>query len=227
MSWFVIGYYTLLLGGSCLAAYFNKRSAFLLLFSLTLVSFVLGIVGVLMVLMVATLVLSFSSFRAASLIGGVGFFSVGLGLAALWIFGFPFGFMAIVGTMGLIGIAINDSIVVLAALRENDEAKSGDPIAVRNVVMRATRHVVATTATTVVGFLPLVLAGGGFWPPLAISIAGGVVGATMLALTFVPTAHMVMANPAVLKWPCRKQQPTPIPKPKGEFHEDGVAVYTS
>jgi len=45
MSVFVIIYYTLLLGGSCLAAYFNKRSAFLLLFSLTLVSFVLGIVG--------------------------------------------------------------------------------------------------------------------------------------------------------------------------------------
>ena len=45
MSVFVILYYTLLLGASCLAAYFNKRAAFLLLFSLTLVSFVLGIVG--------------------------------------------------------------------------------------------------------------------------------------------------------------------------------------
>ena len=45
MSLFVIAYYTLLLGASCLAAYFNKRSAFLLLFSLTLVSFVLGIIG--------------------------------------------------------------------------------------------------------------------------------------------------------------------------------------
>ncbi len=45
MSVFVIIYYTLLLGASCLAAYFNKRSAFLLLFSLTLVSFVLGIIG--------------------------------------------------------------------------------------------------------------------------------------------------------------------------------------
>ncbi|MDZ7710036.1 MAG: ABC transporter permease [Roseovarius sp.] len=45
MSAFVIIYYTLLLGGSCLAAYYDKRSAFLLLFSLTLVSFVLGIVG--------------------------------------------------------------------------------------------------------------------------------------------------------------------------------------
>ena len=45
MSAFVIIYYSLLLGGSCLAAYFNKRAAFLLLFSLTLVSFVVGIVG--------------------------------------------------------------------------------------------------------------------------------------------------------------------------------------
>ena len=45
MSFFVVGYYALLLGASCLAAYFNKRSAFLLLFSLTLISFVLGIVG--------------------------------------------------------------------------------------------------------------------------------------------------------------------------------------
>ena len=45
MSAFVIIYYTLLLGASCLAAYYNKRSAFLLLFSLTLVSFVLGIIG--------------------------------------------------------------------------------------------------------------------------------------------------------------------------------------
>jgi len=45
MSIFVIGYYTLLLAASCLAAYFNKRTWFLLAFSLTLVSFILGIVG--------------------------------------------------------------------------------------------------------------------------------------------------------------------------------------
>jgi len=45
LTWFVIGYYTVLLAASCLAAYFNKRQIFLPLFSLTLVSFVLGIVG--------------------------------------------------------------------------------------------------------------------------------------------------------------------------------------
>jgi len=45
MSIFVITYFGLLIGVSCLAAYYEKRSAFLMLFSLTLVSFVLGIVG--------------------------------------------------------------------------------------------------------------------------------------------------------------------------------------
>ncbi|WPZ33834.1 ABC transporter permease [Thalassobaculum sp. OXR-137] len=45
MNYFVIGYYALLIGASCLAAYYSVRSAFLILFSLTLVSFVVGIVG--------------------------------------------------------------------------------------------------------------------------------------------------------------------------------------
>lgn len=187
----------------------------------------LSSVGVLMVLMVATLVLSFSSFRAASLIGAVGFLSVGLGLAALWLFGFPFGFMAIVGTMGLIGVAINDSIVVLAALREDKLAMEGDLLAVRDVVMKASRHVIATTATTVVGFLPLVMAGGGFWPPLAISIAGGVVGATLLALTFVPAAHLVMVRPALI-WGPAKAKTRALASPEAEMDdrlvEDGLPV---
>ena len=45
MNEFVIGYYAFLIGASCLAAYYKQRSVFLLLFSLTLVSFVVGIIG--------------------------------------------------------------------------------------------------------------------------------------------------------------------------------------
>jgi peptide/nickel transport system permease protein len=45
MNYFVIGYYALLIGGSCLASYYQRRQAFLLLFSLTLASFIMGIVG--------------------------------------------------------------------------------------------------------------------------------------------------------------------------------------
>ncbi len=149
-------------------------------------------VGMLMVMMIATLVLSFRSFRMAGIIGGVAVLSVGLGIGALWLMDYPFGFMAIVGTMGLIGVAINDSIVVLAAIRDDTRAREGDPDAVKEVVIRSTRHVLATTLTTIAGFIPLLLSGGGFWPPLAVSIAGGVGGATILALFFTPTAYLVL-----------------------------------
>ncbi|MCR8726648.1 ABC transporter permease [Frigidibacter sp. ROC022] len=45
MNYFVIGFYALLIGSSCLAAYYQKRSLFLLLFTLTLVCFLMGIIG--------------------------------------------------------------------------------------------------------------------------------------------------------------------------------------
>ncbi len=150
--------------------------------------------GVLLVLMVAVLVLSFQSFRLAGVIGAVAFLAVGLSLGSLRLFGYPFGFMAIVGTMGLIGIAINDGIVVLAALRDDAAARTGDLKAMVNVVVRSTRHVLSTTVTTVAGFTPLLLETEGLWPPLAVSIAGGVGGATLLALTFVPGMYTLLVR---------------------------------
>lgn len=45
MSLFVVGYYSLLIAASCLAAFYQKRQVFLLLFSLLLISLVVGIVG--------------------------------------------------------------------------------------------------------------------------------------------------------------------------------------
>ena len=147
---------------------------------------------VLLALILLSLVASFGSFRCALIVASVGGLSIGLGPLALAWFGFPFGFMAIIGTMGLVGVAINDSIVVLAAIRQNESARNGDLDEVQRVVVRATRHVVATSLTTIAGFLPLIIAGGGFWPPLAVTIAGGVAGATVLALIFVPTCYLII-----------------------------------
>ncbi len=146
---------------------------------------------VLFALMLLTLVASFRSFRCAFIVACVGGLSVGLGPLALLVFGFPFGFMAIVGTMGLIGVAINDSIVVLAAIRDNSAASRGNRQQLVSVVTHSTRHIIATTLTTIVGFTPLIIGGGGFWPPLAITIAGGVGGATILALYFVPSLYLL------------------------------------
>ncbi|MBE9046416.1 efflux RND transporter permease subunit [Pleurocapsales cyanobacterium LEGE 10410] len=151
-------------------------------------------VGVIGVLMVATLVLSLGSFRLAAVIGVVAMASFGLGLFAIWIFSYPFGFNPIIGTVGLIGVAINDSIVVLAAIQQHPVAKTGNRKAIREVVLRSTRHVIATTLTTAVGFVPLLLGGGEFWPPLAIAIAGGVIGATLLALYLIPAAYLIVVN---------------------------------
>jgi multidrug efflux pump subunit AcrB len=154
-------------------------------------------VGVLLVFMLAALVLSFGSFRIAGIIATVGGLSVGLGLAALWLFGYPFGFMSILGTMGLIGVAINDAIVVLAGVRADPDAWRGDPAAMRRVVAGSTRHVLTTSLTTMFGFLPLILAGGLFWPPLAVAVAGGVAGATLLALYFAPCAYLLLERRGV------------------------------
>ena len=65
------------------------------------------------------------------------------------------------------------------------------------VVVRSTRHILSTTLTTVAGFTPLLLQEGGMWPPLAIAIAGGVVGATLLALTFVPGCFLLLRGGTV------------------------------
>ena len=157
-------------------------------------------VGLLVVAMIAVLVLSFRSFRFAAMILVVAVLSMGLGMIGLYFGGFPFGFMAIIGTMGLIGVAINDSIVVLAALRQDEElnAPAGQAEFDQRLVAvtaRCTRHVLATTLTTIAGFSPLIIAGGKFWPPLAISIAGGVTGATLIALFFVPAGYRLLTKP--------------------------------
>ncbi|AFY40353.1 acriflavin resistance protein [[Leptolyngbya] sp. PCC 7376] len=156
------------------------------------VSGLLGTVGVLFVMMAATLILSFNSFGFAALIGTVAICTIGLGALALLMFNSLFGFTAILGSLGLMGLAINDSIVVLAALREDPEAKQGNYRATAKVVLQATRHVLATTFTTIVGFTPLVLDPTGFWPPLAIALAGGLGGATLLALYYIPAAHILI-----------------------------------
>lgn len=151
-------------------------------------------VGILAVMMAATLVLSFGSFRLAGIVASVAALSIGLGLFSLWIFGYPFGFMAIIGTMGLIGVAINDTIVVLAAIQNDPVASTGDRAAIRRVVMHSSRHILSTSLTTMAGFTPLVVAGGGFWPPLAITIAGGVAGATVLALYYAPAVYVLLKH---------------------------------
>jgi multidrug efflux pump subunit AcrB len=155
-------------------------------------------VPLLATLTVATLVLVFRSVWIAALLLVVGGLSAGYGLLSLWLGGYPLGFNPLIGLAGLVGVTFNDSIVVLAAIRADAQARRGDRAAIERVVFGCRRHVWATTLTTAVGFVPfLVASGGDFWPPLAVVIAGGVLGATPLALWFVPEVYRAV----VTRWP--------------------------
>ncbi|MFT5541217.1 MAG: multidrug efflux pump [Glaciecola sp.] len=150
---------------------------------------------VLLVLMITILILTFSSVRFAVVIGMVAILSVGLGMFSLWLSGLPVGFNPLLGSAGLIGVAINGSIVVIAAINGNVKAKAGDTRAIVQETMSCSRHILSTTFTTVGGLIPLLLfSQGSFWPPLAVVLAGGVGFSVILSLFFTPTIVALMCR---------------------------------
>lgn len=148
--------------------------------------------GLVMAAMLATIVLTFNSWRLTAVAFSVFALSMGLSLLSLAIFRYPFGVQALIGVIGSIGVSINAAIIILTALQQDAGAMGGDKDAVRTVVMDSSRHIVSTTITTFGGFLPLILEGGGFWPPFAMSIAGGVLLSTIVSFFYVPPMFMLV-----------------------------------
>ena len=84
-----------------------------------------------------------------------------------------------IGVIGSIGVSINAAIIIITALQADEGAARRDLLAIRDVVMDSSRHIISTTVTTFGGFLPLILEGSQFWPPFAMAIAGGVLLSTI------------------------------------------------
>lgn len=143
-------------------------------------------VGLIVTLTIATIVLTFNSFRLAGVTLVICVLAAGLSMLSLAIMQYPFGVVAIIGVIGSIGVSINAAIIILTALQADREAAAGDRNAMARVVTGSSRHIVSTTVTTFGGFLPLILDGGAFWPPFAVSIAGGVLLSTVVSFYFTP-----------------------------------------
>ncbi|WP_208353793.1 efflux RND transporter permease subunit [Pseudaestuariivita rosea] len=146
----------------------------------------LASLGLIVTLTIATIALTFNSFRLTGVALIVCLLSAGLSILSLAVFQYPFGITAIIGVIGSIGVSINAAIIILTGLQANEDAAAGDHAAMAKVVVGSSRHIVSTTITTFGGFLPLILAGGGFWPPFAMSIAGGVLLSTVVSFYFTP-----------------------------------------
>jgi multidrug efflux pump subunit AcrB len=155
--------------------------------------------GLIVTLTLATVVLSFNSFSLAGIVFLAAIQAMGLGLLSLAVFDFPFGFGPIIGLLGSIGVAINAAIIILSALHHDPRARTGDPRAIRDGVLGSARHLVSTTVTTFGGFLPLILSEGGFWPPFATAIAGGVLLSAVVSFVFVPPAFLLITERARLE----------------------------
>lgn len=101
-----------------------------------------------------------------------------------------FGFMTLLGVISLAGIVINNAIVLLDRIRIDIEENGLTPQqAILESAQRRLRPILLTTATTIVGLVPLWLGGGAMWEPMAISIIFGLLFATVLTLGVVPVLY--------------------------------------
>ncbi|MDJ1007838.1 MAG: efflux RND transporter permease subunit [Paracoccaceae bacterium] len=150
------------------------------------VSNLLAPIGLIVTLSIATVVMTFNSFRLTAVTFLVAGLAAGLSILSLAVFDYPFGINAVIGVIGSIGVSINAAIIILTGLQNSPDASAGDPSAMAEVVMGSSRHITSTTLTTAGGFLPLILGGGGFWPPFAMAIAGGVLLSTVVSFYFTP-----------------------------------------
>ncbi len=149
-------------------------------------------VGLIVTLTIATIALTFNSFRLTAVALVVCVLSAGLSMLSLAVMQYPFGIQAIIGVIGSIGVSINAAIIILTGLQQDPDANAGDSDAMARVVTGSSRHIISTTVTTFGGFLPLIMEGGAFWPPFAVAIAGGVLLSTVVSFYFTPPVFALL-----------------------------------
>ncbi|MDA8986438.1 efflux RND transporter permease subunit, partial [Luminiphilus sp.] len=103
-----------------------------------------------------------------------------------------FGFMTLLGVISLAGIVINNAIVLLERIGLELAAGKDHFEAVLSAALQRCRPILLTTATTVLGLLPLYLGGGEMWEPMALAIMGGLLVSTALTLCVVPVFYAML-----------------------------------
>ncbi|MEM7294016.1 MAG: efflux RND transporter permease subunit, partial [Pseudomonadota bacterium] len=104
-----------------------------------------------------------------------------------------FGFMTFLGVISLAGIVINNAIVLLERIKQEIDAGVLSPAdAIVEAAQRRLRPILLTTATTVLGLLPLYFGGGEMWEPMAVTIIAGLLFSTILTLGVVPVIYAML-----------------------------------
>jgi multidrug efflux pump subunit AcrB len=143
------------------------------------------------ILLLVFLLIEFNSFKKVLIIlitVPLAFSGVPIGLLLT---GTPFGFTATLGVLALVGIVVNNAIVLLDLIQRNQNEGMMLSQAIEQAVTRRTRPIILTTLTTIAGLLPLVMTKSTLWPPLAWSIISGLTVSTALSLLVIPAMYQL------------------------------------
>jgi multidrug efflux pump subunit AcrB len=119
-------------------------------------------------------------------------------LAALWVMGSPFGFMAFLGCVSLVGVIVSHVIVLFDFIEEARERGESLREALLDAGIMRLRPVLITVGATVIALFPLALHGGPLWEPMCYAQIGGLTIATVITLLLVPVLYAIFVLD--LKW---------------------------
>jgi HAE1 family hydrophobic/amphiphilic exporter-1 len=156
-----------------------------------------GLLGVALVFLV--LAGEFASFRIPLVVITTVPLAAAGGILALWITGQSLNAVSLIGLVVMIGMADNEAVVKLDAIRRFREQGHSIHEAIVLGGAQRLRAIAMTSITTITGVLPLVFgwgSGGALYQPLAAAIIGGSISALLVTFFLLPTAYAVLETRA-------------------------------
>ncbi len=144
-------------------------------------------VPVMLFIIFTLLMLQLHSFSRAMLVFLTGPMGVAGVAAALLIFDRPFGFVALLGVIALMGMIMRNSVILIDQIEQDRARGVADWNAIVEAAVRRFRPIVLTAAAAVLAMIPLTRSV--FWGPMAVAIMGGLIVATALTLLSLPAMY--------------------------------------
>ncbi len=133
------------------------------------------------------LMLQLHSFSRAMLVFLTGPLGIAGVAGALLLLGRPFGFVALLGVIALMGMIQRNSVILIDQIEQDRAAGVGAWDAIVESAVRRLRPIVLTAAAAVLAMIPL--SRSVFWGPMAVAIMGGLIVATVLTLLALPAMY--------------------------------------
>lgn len=142
---------------------------------------------IMLVLMLTVIMLQMRRFSGTVMVVATAPLGVIGATLALLIADKPFGFVALLGLIGLAGILMRNTLILAKQIEDNLAQGMESSVAVVEATVRRARPVILTAAAAVFAFTPLTT--DTFWGPLAYVLIGGIIVGTGITLLFLPALY--------------------------------------